>query len=206
MKKLIVLLSLTLFAINTQAQMRRVGQFTVNLSPVSEWMSSNKKSERPMPHWKKVVFVTDHGPKFGGIHEIEISADGVSKRVLVQNVPARIKNLLSQQAQLEAQLNRATAASAYTSAAANHAKSQTSAGWSASGSAAFVNAVAAEEDRKQRVAANRQAVAELTESQRRAIQSKLVEIRSELLSTFDLAMFTGRTMASLEIWDCGIPL
>lgn len=203
MKKLIFVLTILLTLNSAMAQSRKLGPFRVDLTPVSEWMAT-KKGDRPMPHWKQIKFIESHGFQ-NGATALDVTIDGDKKKVLMLNVPAKAKSLLEQKRQIRIQLGRVTAAAAYTSAVASEARNNSSAAWSASGSAAFVNSVANEENRKQAVAARTQAVAELTEAQRQSLESKLSEIENELGAIFDLAMSTKRVIAGLELWDFGQP-
>jgi hypothetical protein len=168
-------------------EIRTVNGKEVNLSPVLEWFK-NPQGERPMKHWKRLHFEPDSikGPASGGIR-CRVDIEGEKKEILLEHPPRSVMNLVQE------------SDDTFKALAQIEAKSDT-----------LKKQIQGLENQKPLLDAMNLA---LVEAQSKAVSNQISDLndqteklRSKLKlidETYEFAMFTGKTLGKLEIWDCG---
>lgn len=176
---------------------RKVNSVNVDLSPVHQWFR-DREGDRPMKHWKRIE-VTEVKEPLGSWQKCVVKNEaGDRLELLIQNLPPSIPKHFSDLKQLKSQVDWLRTSLVKSSAVV--AVADVTAPTGATGTRDYVEAAMAERYRVE--------LAKLSLEQRRARLVSLTESLNELAAKpqTELAMFTGRKYASLEIWDCGQPV
>lgn len=172
------------------ADIRIVNGKEVDISPVVKWFRESK-GERPMPHWKQLQFGSDSvsGRAAGGI-KCDLLADGERKTIILANPPRFILAMIEQH---ELAIKRLDALDALIADRERRIRALNQQADLAYGDAYDI------------IAANRTAFRnQITEAE--IEQTKLratIRLTGKAEDWREFAMFTGRTVGPIEIWDCG---
>jgi hypothetical protein len=213
------------------SDIRGVGQFTVNLDPIHDWMQT-RKGDRPMPHWRdftplEYLGVINGGHAFrvamardGGAAPrivVGISGDGASRHVVsrrgnvenaetkvivLKNPPQTMLRLGMQVLDLKNKLGRAESTELAARRGAVIANGNANVGYSYYPP----NSRAAASAQAARAARARAVtVRQLTAMELENLERELSRCLPLFRETHELAMFTGQIVAGREVWDCGVP-
>jgi len=176
--------------------LRFVSGKEVDLTPVHLWLRS-RGGQRPMKHWRQIRVYQVHSP-VGGLDHCVVKTEGLETELLIAHLPTEIKGLIDAVkagqpaiANLRQQVDLAERRVKQDGAA------------TPTGGGAIVKTKAVSRDRA--------AVNQDSERLKRWRESLAKEEaqQSALLKKAEnspvLAMFTGRTIESLQVWDCGAP-
>jgi len=177
--------------------LRFVSGKEVDLTPVHLWLRS-RGGQRPMKHWRQIRVYQVHSPVGGLDHCVVKTEEGLETELLIAHLPTEIKGLIDAVkagqpaiANLRQQVDLAERRVKQDGAA------------TPTGGGAIVKTKAVSRDRA--------AVNQDSERLKRWRESLAKEEaqQSALLKKAEnspvLAMFTGRTIESLQVWDCGAP-
>jgi hypothetical protein len=200
-------LAIWCIAVNTQAaDIRKVGQASVNLDPVHEWMRK-RTGERPMPHWRVIKPEAFLGV-INGANAFRMVVEGTeTKEILLQNPPPTMLRLGKQMRDLETKLGRVEAVASAAKRASVIARANRDTTpypyYSRYSTTGYRRQRAAQARAEAEVVRARAAV-ELTAIERANLEKQLSTVRTQLVKTQELAMFSGRTIDGRELWDCGV--
>jgi len=190
MKTFIALVSLLVSVRLIGDEVRIVNNKDVNLAPVVKWFKY-PDGERPMKHWKKIQFQSRSvlGTAAGGIR-CSVEIEGDTKDIILANPPHFVLRLIQESS---ASVKRMAQIEASVEILERKAR------------ALDQQAQLASPDDISIVLANRTAV----RNQITALEIEYGKVRDALKLTgdsknwYEFAMFTGRKVGKLEIWDCG---
>ena len=215
MKHIPFILYLSAIAATTLASdVRTVNQKKIDLQPIHDWKMAKTEgvsytnaagtSERPLQHWKD-IFITEYVKTLGSLVVVARLGDGTTQTIMLRNCPQSLVTKLTRKKTLIDQLKGASANSRDAAANAVEKEGKASASYSVSGSASYVNAVAADEQRRQDQAATAKARAKRTKEEVEAINDELKKLDKEIdIEGKLLAMSMGNTYAGFPVWDTGI--
>lgn len=193
---------------------RTVSKKKIDLQPIHDWkMAKNEgasytnaagTSERPLKHWKDIS-ITEYVTTLGNPVVVAKLGDGTTQTIMLRNCPKSLVTKLSRKKTLLDRLKGASADSRDAAANAVEKEGKASASYSVSGTASYVNAVAADEQRRQDQAAIAKARAKRTKEEVEAINDELQKLDKEIeIEGKLLAMSMGSTYAGFPVWDTGI--
>ena len=182
-----------IFCVAAPAQeIRYVGNIPVDLAPLFKWLRT-REGERPLAHWKQVKINTvnvglDAWPKCA------ITVDDETRTVFLANVPKPAIAVFGEVVKLDTEIKQLDS---YVAAERIRVRDMRA----NAPSEAYAGTRGYEQIRQVNVATSN-----LETSTERLDELKLkLATAKATVSTLsrELAMFTGRKYAGLEIWDCG---
>lgn len=180
---------------------RVVNGIQVDLQPIHDWIKA-PRGDRPMPHWQKAALLEYRGLA-NGAHVVVAKIEGREAREILINRPDRpLMQILDKQRALAAQLGRATLF-ANVAAAQETAVQGLSDSGIAMGSAGFVNQNVARWQQNANTKAAAAARAQITETQRQALQKELTAVDQSLAKSYELILSTRRVIGGRELFECG---
>ena len=203
--KLVATLVALLTAATLQAtDIRTISGIKVDLQPIHDWSASTKTNSRPMAHWKYVTLsavVKSYGTT---MFQVEATVEGERQSIILKHPPEDLYKKLVKRNEL---LQREQRGSNYTANAVRNAQvaeSQASITWVVVGDSSYVNAVAADEANKKRIAANSAAHAGKAIDDLEALRSEISTLTKEINETTFLAMSMNSEYAGKPVWDTGL--
>lgn len=183
-----------LIAVNCAAEdIRTVSGIKVDLQSIHDW-TIKQEGKRPLKHWKTIE-VRDYVRNMGGYEQCAIKSEDLVKTVLILNLPLEFKTHFQKLSALGKKIEELTSYIDAEGKRVSYLDATTPTG--AGGDPDYVNAVM-----KKRYRINADAL-NLGEKQREAeaLAKEYLDESKRILT--DLAMFTGKLYAGLEIWDFG---
>jgi hypothetical protein len=185
--------ALTSIAQDAPHEFRVINGREVDITPVAEWFSAPRDSRsrtntRPMPHWKAIQVQSIKGQVAGWDLCEVLNEKGQKVEVLMANLPATVRQPLTELAKIDAQI----------AACVKHAQMT---------QANKVNTLGGTSGRmaKARAAADAQSLNAVWNAEElRSMRSALLSSVATARETRVFAMASGRQYMQKEVWDCGI--